>query len=195
MPVKQDIILRLERQFVYFTSTFGEEYTVASYCHILRITPMHRIIAIHINVKAHRTTRAKCILSDWKQKWCVHWINSYFILNLKNKIQIDSWSKGEKDHQFSWSCSYVRLCDPMNCSMPGLLVHHQIPEFTQTHVHWVSDAIQPSHPLSSPSPPALNLSRHQGLFRWVSFSHQVAKVLQFQPQHQPFQWTPRTDLL
>ena len=109
MPVKQDIILRLERQFVYFTSTFGEEYTVAPYCHILRITAMHRIIAIHINLKAHRTTRAKCSLSGWKQKWCVHWINSYSILNLKNKIQIDSWSKWEKDCQFSWLPSCVWL--------------------------------------------------------------------------------------
>ena len=68
------------------------------------------------------------------------------------------------------------LCDPMNCSTPGLPVHHQLPESTQIHVHWVGDAIQPSHPLSSPSPPVLNLSQHQGLFKWVSSSHQVAKV-------------------
>ena len=68
------------------------------------------------------------------------------------------------------------LCDPLNHSMPGLPVHHQLPEFTQTHVHWVGDAIQPSHPLS-PSPPALSLSQHRGLFQWVSFSHQVAEVL------------------
>ena len=89
----------------------------------------------------------------------------------------------------------LTLCDPMNCSIPGLPVHHQLPEFTQTHVHWVGDAIQPSHPLSSPSPPALNLSQHQGPFQWVSSSHQVAKVLEFQLQHQSFQWTPRTDFL
>ena len=81
----------------------------------------------------------------------------------------------------------------MNCSMPGLPVHHQLLESTQTHVHRVDDAIQPSHPLSSTSPPALNLSQHQGLFQWVSSSHQVAKVLAFQLQHQSFQWTPRTD--
>ena len=72
--------------------------------------------------------------------------------------------------------NYVQLCDPMDCSTPGLPVHHQLPESTQTHVHWVSDAIQPSHPLSSPSPPALNLSQHQGLFQWVSSSHQVDKI-------------------
>ena len=87
------------------------------------------------------------------------------------------------------------LCDPMDRSMPGLPVHHQLPEFTKTHIHWVGDAMQPSRPLSSPSPPALNLSQHQGLFKWVSSSHQVAKVLEFQLQHQSFQWTLRTDLL
>ena len=87
------------------------------------------------------------------------------------------------------------LCDPTYRSTPGLPVHHQLPESTQTHVHRVGDAIQPSHPLSSPSPPALNVSQHQGLFQWVSSSHQVAKVLEFQLQHQSFQWTPRTELL
>ena len=81
------------------------------------------------------------------------------------------------------------LCNPMNHSTPGLPVHHQLLEFTQTHVHWVGDAIQPSHPLSSPSTPALNLSQHQGLFQWVSSLHQVAKVLEFQLQHESFQWT------
>ena len=87
------------------------------------------------------------------------------------------------------------LCDPMNHSNPSLPVHHQLLEFTKTHVHWVGDAIQPSRLLLSLSPPALNLSKYQGLFKWVSFSQQVAKVLEFQLQHQSFQWTPRTDLL
>ena len=72
------------------------------------------------------------------------------------------------------SLSRVRLCNPMNRSTPGLPVHHQLPEFTQTHIHRVSDAIQPSHPLSSLFPPALNLTQHQGLFQWVSSLHQVA---------------------
>ena len=72
------------------------------------------------------------------------------------------------------------LCDPMNHSTPGLPVHHQLPEFTQTHIHRVSDAIQPSHPWSSPSPPALNPSQHQSLFQWVNSSHEVAKVLELQ---------------
>ena len=83
----------------------------------------------------------------------------------------------------------------MNHSTPGLPVYHQLSESTQTHVHGVSDAIQPSHPLSSLSPPALNLSQHQGLFKWVSSSHQVAKVQEFQLQHQSFQWIFRTDFL
>ena len=78
------------------------------------------------------------------------------------------------------SCSVVSdLCDPMNCSMPGLPVHHQLPESIQTHVHWVGDAIQPPHPLLSTSLPAFNLSQHQDPFKWVSSSHQVAKVLAF----------------
>ena len=75
--------------------------------------------------------------------------------------------------------SYPTLCDPTDCSTPGLPVHHQLPEFTQTHGHRVSDAIQPSHPLSSPSPPAPNPSQHQSLFQWVNSSHEVAKVLEF----------------
>ena len=87
------------------------------------------------------------------------------------------------------------LCDPMNHSTPGLPVHHQLLEFTQTHVHRVGVAIQSSHPLLSPSPPDPNPSQHQGLFQWINTSHEVAKVLEFQPQHQSFQWTPRTDLL
>ena len=91
--------------------------------------------------------------------------------------------------------SCLTLCNPMDCSMPGLPVHHQLPEFTQTHVHRVGDAIQPSPSMSSPSPLTFNLSQHQGLFKWVSSLYQVPKVLEFQLQHQPFQWTPRTDLL
>ena len=93
--------------------------------------------------------------------------------------------------QFSLSA----LSDSLRPHKPGLPVHHQLLEFTQTHAHRVGDAIQPSHPLSSPSPPALNPSHHQGLFQWVNSLHEVAKVLEFQLQHQSFQWTPRTDLL
>ena len=75
------------------------------------------------------------------------------------------------------SLGRVRLYDPMDCSKPGLPVHHQLPESTQTQIHWVSDAIQPSCPLSFPSPPAFNLSQHQDLFQWASSLHQVAKIL------------------
>ena len=90
--------------------------------------------------------------------------------------------------------SCLTLCDPVDCSTPGFPVHHQLLEFTQTYVHRVGDAIQPSHPLSSPSPPTFNLSQHQGLFKQVSSPHQVAKLLEFQLQHQSLQSTPRTDL-
>ena len=102
---------------------------------------------------------------------------------------------------FNWSISSFSsvaqlcptLCDPTDCSTPGFLNLHQLLKLAQTHVHWVSDAIQPSLPLLSPSPPAFNLSQHQGLFKWVSSSHQVAKVLEFQLHHQSFQWIFRTD--
>ena len=98
--------------------------------------------------------------------------------------------------QFSSSAhSSLTLCNPMNCSMPGLPVHHQLPESTQTHVYCVGDAIQPSHPLSSPSLHALNLSQHQGLFQWVSSLLQVAKILELQLQHQSCQWIFRIDFL
>ena len=93
------------------------------------------------------------------------------------------------------SLSHVRLCDTMNCSTPGLPDHHQLLESTQTHVHLVGDAIQPFHPLSYPSPSALNLSQHQGLFKWVSSLQKVAKVLELQLQHQSFRWIFRVDFL
>ena len=102
------------------------------------------------------------------------------LIGVREKVQFSSVAQ---------SCP--TFCHPMDCSTPGLLVHHQLPEFTQIHVHWVSDTIQLSHPLSFPSPPALNLSQHQGLFQWVRSSHQVAKILEFQLQHQSFQWTLR----
>ena len=103
-------------------------------------------------------------------------------VNLYSQVQFSSVAQ-----------SSPTLCVPMECSMPGLPVHHQLLEFTQTHVHWVGDAIQSPHPLLSSSPPNFNLSQSQGLFKWVSSSHQVAKVLEFQLQHQSFQWIFRTD--
>ena len=109
-----------------------------------------------------------------KTKWAKDW-NRYFS---KEGLQhLGTW----KDAQIrSVAQSCPTLCDPMNRSTPGLPVHHQLLEFTQTHVHQVSDAIQPSHPLSCPSPLAPNPSQHQSLFQWVNSLHEVAKVLEFQ---------------
>ena len=87
------------------------------------------------------------------------------------------------------------LFNPMDCSTPGFPVHHQLLELAQTHVHQVDDAIQPSHLLASPSPPAFNLSQHQDRFQWIGSSHEVAKVLEFQLQHHSFQRNPRANLL
>ena len=103
-------------------------------------------------------------------------------------------------HHHQYCCCLVAklcstLCDPMDCSIPGMPVLLCLLEFAQTHVHWVSDAIQPSHPLLPSSPPALNLSQHQGLFQWVSSLHQIAKILELQIQHQSFQWIFRVDFL
>ena len=95
----------------------------------------------------------------------------------------------------SASQSCPTLCNPMDCSMSGFPVHHQLLELAQIHAHQVHAVIQPSHPLSSPSPPAFCFSQHQDLFQWVSSSHQMVKVLAFQLQHQSFQWIFRTDLL
>ena len=116
-----------------------------------------------------------------------------FIFTSRHLPSFACWIHPLQFSSVTQSC--LTLCDPMNRSTPGLPVHHQLPEFTRTHVHRVSDAIQPSHPLSSPSPPAFSLSQRQGLFKWVNSSHQVTKVLEFQLQHQSFQWTFRTDLL
>ena len=110
-------------------------------------------------------------------------------------LQVDSLSSElpGKSYLFQFSSvaqSCLTLCDPLNRSTPGLPVHHQLPEFTQTHVHRVGDAIQPSHPLSSPSPPAPNPSQHQGLFQWVNSSHEVAEVLEFQLPMNTQDWSP-----
>ena len=118
------------------------------------------------------------------------WINKlWYIYTMGYSVQFSSVAQ---------SCP--TLCDPMNCSTPGLPVHHQLLEFTQTHVHQVGDAIQSSHPLSSPFPPDPNPSQHHSLYQWVNSSHEVAKVLEFQLQHHSFKEHPalisfRTDWL
>ena len=110
-----------------------------------------------------------------------HEIKRYLLLERKAMTKLDSILKWRHSVQFSSVAqSCPTLCDPMNHRTPGLPVHHQLPKFTQTHVHRVSDAIQPSHPLSSPSPPAPNPSHNQSLFQWVNSSHEVARVLEFQ---------------
>ena len=143
----------------------------------------------------------KCPTSCFERWWhpsiqfskCIR-LNLYILLN-ENYASVKKGTRTASVQFSSVAQSCPTLCDPMNRSTPGLPVHHQLPEFTQIHVHLVGGAIQPSHPLSSPSHPAPNPSQHQGLFKWVSSSHQVAKLLEIQLQHQPFQWTPRSDLL
>ena len=110
----------------------------------------------------------------------------------KEKKEKNRSLRGDQFSSVTHSCP--TLCYPMNRSKPGLPVHHQVPWVTQTHVHWVGDTIHPSHPLTSPSPPALNRFQQQDAFKWASSSDQVTKVLEFQLQ-QSFQWTLRTDFL
>ena len=146
--------------------------------------------------------------TDWLCRCCLNisepkWTSWFFSAPLLTFSQVLLLFTTQGSPQISLSSlqfsSVAQSCltfrNPMHHSTPGLPVHHQLPEFTQTHVHWVGDAIQPSHPLPSPSSPAPNPSQHQSLFQRGNSSHEVAKVLKFQLQHQSFQWTPRTDLL
>jgi len=129
--------------------------------------------------------------------WNRLWLRSSALI-AKFRLKLKKVGKTTRPARCQFSSvpkSCLTLCNPMDCSTPGLLVHHQLPELAQAHVHQVGDAIQPSHPLSSPSPPAFNLSQNQGLLQSVSSLHQVAKVLEFQLQHQSFQRIFRTDFL
>ena len=124
----------------------------------------------------------------------LYWI--FFFFFFLHWILIIDFPSSSLTVQFSSVAqSCPTLCDTMDYSMADLPFHQQLQEFTQTHVHWVGDAIQLSHPLLSPSPPAFNHSQNQGFFQWVSSLHQGPKVLQFQLQHQSSQWILRTDLL
>ena len=125
------------------------------------------------------TTTTPC---PWQLKSLIEWIPSFqHTPTTHTTTYSSSGTMICPKHQFSSvTQSCLTLCDPMNHSTPGLPVYHQLPEFTQTHVHWVGDTIKPSHPLSSPSPSAPNPSQHQGLFQWVNSSHELAKVLEFQ---------------
>ena len=129
--------------------------------------------AIYAESRCRRSCPAKGRAGGWEN-------SRYKILQFLSSLMVADVLILVCSVQFSCSVVAETLCDPMNCSTPGLPVHHQLPEFTQTHVHWVGDAIQQSHPLSSPSPPAPNPSQHQSLLQWVSSSHEVAKILEFQ---------------
>ena len=162
-----------------------------NYCHFCQLSLLQTTVALELyhhtsSVSPHGPIPMNTYLLTW-------FLKAQFSPDTEAQIKNTRSSPWLPISSVAQWCS--TLCNPMNHSTPGLPVHHQLPESTQTHVHWVGDAIQPSHPLLSPSPPALNLSQHQCLFKWVSSSDQVAKVLEFQFQHQSFQWTPRTDLL
>ena len=145
----------------------------------------------------------------WRICWTGFGLNACFLLLSCIRVASHSWGSNTSNfsitevqlekcmckNQFrSVAQSCPTLCDPMDCSTPGSLVLHELPELAQTHVHQVGDFIQPSHPLLSSSP-AFNLSQHRGLFQWVCSSCQLDKVLEFRPQHQSFQWIFRTDFL
>ena len=117
---------------------------------------------------------ALCIISMTLFDFCSHYNKGWKLVRKDSSVQFSSVTQ---------SCP--TLCNPMDCSTPGFPVYHQLPELAQTHVHWVSDAVQPFHPLSSPFPPTFKLPQHQGLFQWVISLHQVAKVLEFQPSISP----------
>ena len=137
---------------------------------------------------------------SWLTFWERHKRRKEFLRELSSVLIFNTQAikgmlrKNIKNHSVQFSRSVLSDSATPWISTPDLPVHHQLPEFTQTHIHRVSDAIQPSHPLSAPSPPAPNPSQHQGLFQWVNSPHEVAKALEFQLQHQSFQWTPRNDL-
>ena len=152
-----------------------------------KISPSEKVVWFMVSTQIFMEKNLNSSHSNFQMSIFIHHFN-----------QTVFWELERVCHNFQISSVaqlYPTLCDLMDCSMPGLPVYRQLLESTQTHVHRVSDAIQPSHPLSSLSPPAFNLSQHQGLFQWVSSSHQVDKVLEFQLQHQSFQWIFRTDFL
>ena len=141
---------------------------------------------------------AICLCRDWTL-CCCNWLTFKSLKGVQDAVRHSAlrgnwWDRSSSSVQFRRSVVLI-LCNPMDCSTAGFPVHHQFLEFTQTRFHWVGDATQPSYPLSSPSPPAFNLSHDQGLFQWVRSLHQVAKVLEFQFEDQSFQWIFRTAFL
>ena len=150
--------------------------TILWYSSINIILLILKIIKINEIKRCHIWTPASESPSSWLPQMCLVW----------------GWILESAISSVAQSYLTLRPHESQHARPP---CHHQLPESTQTHVHQVGDAIQPSHPLLSPSLPAAIPSQHQGLFQWVNSSHEVAKVLEFQLQHQSFQWTPRTDLL
>ena len=142
----------------------------------------NRTLTLDFSSSQHRKTHNNFCSNQSSVNLVSGYQLSYFLALVSNYI-----------NSVTQSC--LTLWDTMDCSTPGLLVHHQLLKRAQTHVHQVGDAIQPSHLLSSPSPPAFNPSQHLGLFHWVSSSHQVAKVLELLLQRQSFQWIFRVDFL
>ena len=189
---------------------FKKIYSIWVNCQPPKISDLKYLINLpHSNL----STKFQCKLSSnhfLKITWCFfYWLSHiklfsklqnnqltlyWTINNLFIKYHIKYWEFfSEQFSSITQLCP--TLCDPKDCSTPGFPVHHQLPELAQIHVHWVSDAIQPSHPLPSSSPLSFNLSEHQSLFQWVSCSHQVAKVLEFKLQHESFQKIFRTDFI
>ena len=174
MDVKEGIFLLILRTVSFLSK---EKYFNVFFFPLRAISLVKNIFWIY-GVAWKNTQMA--IFQNFKD-WCSELLEVSWFISLDITFGINTGCNQHFSHQFSSvTQSWLTPCNPMNCSTPGLPVHHQLPEFTQTHIHWVSDAIQPSHPLSSPSPPAPNPSQHQSLFQWVSSSHEVAKVLEFQ---------------
>ena len=150
-----------------------------------------------ISLECERMRKWRLILvlkSEQMKIWNCYLIKSWELGKRRCWMKCQKfWSYSVLFNSFTQSC--LTLCDPVDCSMPGFCVHHQLTELTQTHLHQVSNAIQPSHPLSSPSSSAFNLFQDQDLFQWVSSSHQVASILELQLQHQSFQWIFRNYIL
>ena len=166
-------------------------------------SPRGLVVFYYLNVFMFSKTSARGRVLFQKQicsnfclegkRWQAVWLSATDLKELNSKT-------GFTHYMTFCCCSVTKSCltlwDPIDCSTPGSpVLHYHLLEFAQIYVHWVGGAIQSSHPPSPPSPPALSLSQHQGLFRWVSSLHQVAKVLEFQLQHQSFQWMFRTDFI
>ena len=167
--------------------------------------PLEESMATHFSILAWRipqteypgglqSTESQSVAHDWSNLACTHTSSRWFgIIDTALRNEYLWENAGVSVSSVAQSC--LTLWDPMDWSTPGFPVHHQLLELAQTLVHWLGDAIQPSHCLLSPFPPAFNLSQHSGSIQWVSSSHQEAKVLEFQLQHQSFQWLSGTDFL